>query len=192
MDSKITADIGCSHGNKWCLFFERKAMTNLDSILKNRDITLPAKFHRIKAVVFIRSHSLMRKLNHKESLAPKYWCFQIVMLEKSLESLLDSKEIKPVNPKRNQPQIVIGRTDAEVEAEALMFSPHDAKSWLTGKDPDAREDWGQEEKKAKENDMVGYHRQLNGHEFEQTPEDSERQRSLTCYSPWGSKESDMT
>ena len=110
------------------------------------------------------------------------------MLEKTLESPLDSKEIKPVNPKGNQPWIVIGRTDAE----APILWPPDVKSQLIGKDPDAEKDWSQEEKGTTEDEMVGWHHRLNGHEFEQTLGDSEGQESLVCCSPWGRKESDTT
>ena len=119
------------------------------------------------------------RLDHKERWAPKNVYFQIVVLEKILESPLDSKKIKPVNLKRNQPWIFIGRTDAE--AEAPIFWPLDAKSQLIGKDPDAGKDWGQEEKGVTENEMAGQHHWLNGHEFEQTQEVSEGQGSLACY-----------
>ena len=111
------------------------------------------------------------------------WCFQTVVLEKTLENPLNSKEIKPVNPKGNQPWIFIGRADAE--AEALILWPPDAKNWLTGKDPDAGKDWGQEEKGVIEDEMVGWHHWLNGHEFEQTPGGGEGQGSLAWCSPWG-------
>ena len=100
------------------------------------------------------------------------------MLEKTLESPLDSKEIKLVNPKGNQPWIFIGRTDAKAEAPKLW--PPDVKSWLIRKDPDAGKDWGQENKGAKENEMVGKYHQINGHEFEQIPRDSEGQGSLAA------------
>ena len=129
-------------------------------------------------------------LDHKESWAPKNVYFHIVVLEKILESPLDSKKIKPVNLKINQPWIFIGRTDAK--AEAPIFWPLDAKSQLIRKDPDAGKDWGQKEKGVTENEMAGQHHWLNGHEFEQTQEDSEGQGSLTCYSSWGHKELDMT
>jgi len=109
---------------------------------------------------------------------------------KTLESSLDSKEIKPLNPKGNQPWTFIGRTDAEVETPVLW--PPDAKSLLIGKDPDAGKDWGQEEKGTTQDEMVGWHHQLDGYEFEQAPGDGERQESLVCYSPRGSKEWDMT
>ena len=102
--------------------------------------------------------------------------------------MLDSKEIKPVNPKGNQHWIFTGRTDAEV----LILWPSDAKNWLTGKDSDVGKDWRQEEKVTTQDEMVGWYLQLNGHEFKQTPGDSEGQGSLTCYSPWGCKQSDMT
>ena len=112
-----------------------------------------------------------------------------------LESPLDSKEIKPVNPKGNQPWIFIGRTDTEAPTDGGQssnfghFWPPDAKSQLTGKDPDAGKDWGQEEKGATEDEMVEWYHRLNEHEFEQTSGDSEKQRSLAC-SPWGWKELD--
>ena len=132
----------------------------------------------------------MWELDHEEDWAPKNWCLQTVVLEKTLESPLDSKEIKPVNPKGNQPRILIGRTDTEAEVPILW--PPDAKSPLIGKDPDAGKDWGQEEKGVTEDEMVGWHHWLNGHEFEQAPGDGEGQESLVCYSPCGQKESDMT
>ena len=116
--------------------------------------------------------------------APKTWCFWTVMLDKILESPLDSKEIKPVNPKGNKIWIFIGRTDAE--AEALILWPFNVKSQLTGKDP-ARKDWTQEEKGVTEDEMVGCHHWLNGREFEQTLRDSKRQKSLESYSPRGHK-----
>ena len=132
----------------------------------------------------------MWQLDHKAGWAPKKWCFQTVVLKKTLESLLDSKEIKPANAKGYQPWILIGRTDAE--AEAPMLWPPDVKSWLVGKDLDAGKDWGQKEKGAKQDEMVGWHHRPNGHEFEKTLEDSEGQGSLACCSPWGCKELDLT
>ena len=132
----------------------------------------------------------MRELDHKEGWALKNWYFRIVVLEKSLESPLDCKEIKPVNSKGNQPWIFTGRTDAE--AEATILWPPDEKNQLTGKDPDAGKDWGQEEKEVAEGEMVGEHHQLNGHEFEQTLKDSGEQGRLACCSPWSHKEWDTT
>ena len=114
---------------------------------------------------FSSGHVWMWELDCRESWAPKYWCFWTVVLEKTLESPLDCKEIKPVNPKRNQSWIFIGRIDAD--AETLIVWPPDVKNLLIGKDPDAREDWRQEEKGTREDEMVGWHHWLNGHEFEQ-------------------------
>ena len=110
------------------------------------------------------------------------------MLEKTLESPLDCKEIKPIHPKGNQSWIFIGRVDAE----ALILWPPDVKNWLTGKDPDARKHWRQEEKRMIEDEVVGWHYRLDGHEFEQAPGIGDGQGSLACCSPWGCKESDMT
>ena len=132
----------------------------------------------------------MWELGHKEGWAPKSWCFQTVVLEKTPESPLHCKEIKPVSSKANQPWIFIGRTDAE--AEAPIFWPPDVKSQLIGKDPDSGKDWRQEEKGTTEDKIVGWHHQLNGHEFEQAPGDGQGQGRLVCCSPWGHKESDRT
>ena len=121
----------------------------------------------------------------KEGWAPKNWSLQTVVPEKIS---LDSKEIKPINPRENQPWIFIGRTDAEAEASILW--PPDANSQLIGKDPDAGKDWQQEEKGMTEHEMVGRHHWLDGHEFEQAPGVGDRQGSLACCSPWGHKELD--
>ena len=129
------------------LFLGRKAVTNLDSILKSRDITLPTKVHLVKAMVFSNSHVWMWESDYKESWAPKNWCFWTVVLEKTLESLLDCKEIQPAHPKGNQSWIFTGRTDAEPEAPILWLP--DAKNGLNGKDLDAGKDWSQEEKGTK-------------------------------------------
>ena len=131
----------------------------------------------------------MWELDHKEGWALKNWYFKNVGLQKTFESPLDSKEIKPVNPKGNQLWILIGRADAEAKVPILW--PPEVKSWLTGKDRDAAKDCRQE-KRATEDEMVGRHQQLSGHGSEQTPGDSEGQRSLVCCSPWGCKESDVT
>ena len=125
----------------------------------------------------------MWELDYKESWAPKNWCFWTVVLEKTLESPLDCKKITLVNPKGNQPWIFIGRADAE----APILWPPDAKNWLTGKDPDAGNDWRQEEKGTTEDEMVGWHHPLEGHEFEQAPGVGDGQESLVCCSPWGCK-----
>ena len=113
----------------------------------------------------------MWEVDHKESWAPKNWCFWTVVLEKTLESPLDCKEIQPVHPKGNQSWIFIGRIDAEPETPILWLP--DVKNWITGKDPDAGKDWGQKEKGMTEGEMVGWHHQLDGHGFEQTPGVSE-------------------
>ena len=132
----------------------------------------------------------MWELDHKEGWEPKNWCFWTVVLEKTLENLLGCKEIQPVHPIGNQSWIVVGRIDAEVEA-ALPWPP-DVKNWLIGKNPDARKDWRQEEKGTTEDEMVGWHHGLNGHEFEQALGVGDGQGSLARCSLWGHKESDMT
>ena len=132
----------------------------------------------------------MWELDHKEGWVPKNWYFWTVVLEKTLESLLDCKETKLVNPKGNQSWIFIGRTDAEAETPILW--PPDVKNWLIRKDPDAGKDWRQEEMRATEDELVGWHHHLNGHEFEQTWEEGEGQGILACYNPWSHKELDTT
>ena len=149
--------------------------------------------HRIKKQrqnLWFFQQSCMDMTDRKEVWALKNWCFQIVVLEKTLENSLDSKEIKPVYPKGNQPWIFTGRTD--VEAKAPILWPPDAKSQLIEEDPDAGKDWGQEEKGTTEDKMVGWHHRLNGHECEYTSGVGDGQGSLVCCSPWGHKESDMT
>ena len=138
---------------------------------------------------FPSCHKWMWELDHKESWAPKNWCFWTVVLEKTLESPLDGKQIQPVNSKGNQSWIFIERTDAEAEAPTLW--PPEVKNWLTGKDPDAGKDWVQE-KEMTEDKMVGWHHQLDGHESEQAPRVGDGQGSLACCSPWGLKESDAS
>ena len=127
---------------------------------------------------------------YKEGWVPKNCCFQIVVLEKTLESPLDSKEIKPVNPKGNQSWVLIGRIDAE--AETAILWPPDAKNWLIGKDPVAGKDWRQKEKGTTKDEMVGWHHQLDGLEFEQALGVGNGRGSLACCSPWGRKELDTT
>ena len=145
LGSKITADGDCSHEIKRRLLLGRKVMTNLDGILKSRDITLPTKVHLVKAMVFPVVMYGCESWDFEEDWAPKNWCFWTVVLEKTLESLLDWKEIKPVNPKGNQSWILIGRTDAE--AEAPIFRPPNVKNWLIWKDPDAGKYWRREKGK---------------------------------------------
>ena len=187
LGSKITADGDCSHEIKRCLLLGRKVMTNIDSILKSRDISLPTKVHLVKAMVFPSSHHVwMWELDHKESWMSKNWCFWSVVLEKTLDSPLGCKEIQPVHPKGNQSRIFIGRTD--VEGETPILWPPDAKSWLIWKDPDAGKDWGQEEKGMTEDKMVGWHHWLDGHEFEQALGIGVGQGSLLYGSSWCCKE----
>ena len=147
--SKITADGDCSHEIKTPLLLERKVMTNLDGILKSRDITLPTKVHLVKTLVFpIVMYGC--ELDFKESWVLKNWCFWTVVLEKTLESPLYCKEIQ-LNG--NQSWIFIGRTDTEIETPILW--PPDAKSWLTEKNPDAGKNWRREEKRTTKDEMVG-------------------------------------
>ena len=151
-DSKITADGDCSHEIKRCLFLGRKLMTNLDSILKSRDITLSTKVHLVKAMVFpVVMYGC--ELDYKESWALKNWCFWTAVLEKILESPLACKEVQPVHPKGNQSWIFIGSTEIETETPTLW--PPDANNQLILKDPDAGKYWRQEEKGMTEDEMVG-------------------------------------
>ena len=142
----------------------RKVMTKLDSILKSRDVNFANKGLSSQSYGFSSSHVWMWELDYKESWVLNNWCSWTVVLEKSLESPLDCKEIQPIRPKGNQSWIFIGRTDAEAETPILW--PPDMKNWLIGKDSDAGRDWRQEEKGTTEDEMVGWHHQLNGHEFE--------------------------
>ena len=164
-------------------------MTNLGSILKSRNITLPTKVCLVKAMVF-PSHVWMWELDYKESWAQKNWCLWTVVLEKTLESPLDCKEIQPAHPKGNQSWVFIGRTDVEVEIP-ILWPPH-AKSWLIGKDSDAGRDWGQEEKGTTEDEMVWRHHQFNGHGFGWTLGFGDGQRGLAFCGSWDCKESDTT
>ena len=141
---------------------------------------------------FFISHVWMWELDHKESWAPKNWCFWTLVLQKTLERPLDCKEIQLVHRKGNQSWIFTGRTDAEAEAETPKLWPSDSKNWLIWKDPDAEKDWRQEEKGMTEDEMVGWHHWLDGHEFEWALEVGDGQGSLVCCSPWGLQESDMT
>ena len=166
-----------------------KAVTNLDSILKSRDIYFLMKVRVVRAVVFpVVMYGceswIIKKAEHRRIDAFELWCWR------RLESPLDCKEIQPVNPKGNQFWIVIGRTDTEAETPILW--PPDVKNWLIWKDPVAGKDWRQEEKGTTKDEMVGWHYRLNGHEFEQAPGVGDGQGGLVCCSPWGCKESDMT
>ena len=164
-------------------------MTILDSILKSRDITLPTKVCLVKAMVF---PFVMYgcELDCEESWAPKNWCVWTVVLEKTLESPLDCKEIKSVHSEGDQSRVFFGRTDAKAETPVL-WPPH-VKSWLIGKDSDAGRDWGQEEKGTTEDEMAGWHHWLDGCESEWTLGVGDGQGGLACCSSWGCKESDTT
>ena len=162
-DSKITADGDSSHEIKRCLLLWRKIMTNLDSMLKGTDIILSTKVHLVKAKVFpvvmygCESWTI-RKAECWRIDAFELWCWRI------LDSPLDCKEIQLVHPKEDQSWVFTGRTDVETEAPILWLP--DAKNWITGKAPDAGKDWGKKEKGTTEDEMIGWHHQLNGHQFE--------------------------
>ena len=190
LGSKITVDSDCSHKIKRRLLLGRKAMINLDSILKSRDITLLTKVHIVKAmffpVVMYGCESwIIKKAEHWRIDAFELWCWRRFLrvpwtAKRSNQSIL--KEIKSL--------IFIRRTHAEAEAPILWLP--DVKNWLIGKDPDAWKDWRQEEKGTTEDETVGWHHQLDGYEFEHALGVSDGQGSLACFSPWGCKESDTT
>ena len=160
--SKITAGGECSHEIKRRLLLGRKVMTNLDGILKSRDITCQLRSFSLR-LCFSSSDAWMWELDYKESWVQKNWYFWTVVLEKTLESPLDCKEIQPVHPKGNQSWIFIGKSNIEAKTTILWLP--DLKSWLIGKDPDAGKDWRQEKKWMTEDKMVVWHHQLNRHEF---------------------------
>ena len=167
---KITAGGDCSHEIKRCSLFGRKTMTNLDSILKSRDISLPTKVRLVKAMVFPVVMYGCESWTIKKSWVPKNWCFWTVVLK--------------IQPKVNQPWIFIGRTDW-----CLSWNSNTLSTWCEEltlwKVPDARKNWRQEEKGTTENEMVGWHHQFYGHEFEQAPGVGDGQGSLACCNPWG-------
>ena len=185
--SKITADGDCSH--EMTLASRKESYDQPRQHIKKQRHFFVHKGPLSQGYGFSSGHVWMWELDYKENWTQKNWCFWTVVLEKTPESPLDCKEIKPVKPKRNQSWIFTGRTDGETKAPELW--PPDAKSWLTGKDPDAGKDWRWEEKGTTEDEMAGWHHWFNGHEFEQTQGDSEEQGSLMCCSSWGRKESDM-
>ena len=164
-------------------------MNNLVSILKSRDMTLPTKVHLVKAMVFPVVMYGCESWT-KESWVLKNWCFWTVVLEKMLESPSDCKKIQPVHSKGDHSWVFIGRTD--VEAEAPILWPPDVKNWLIWKDPDAGKDWRQEEKGTTEDETLGWHNWLNGHEFDQALGVDDGQGGLACCGSWGRKELDMT
>ena len=176
--SKITADGNCSHEIKRCLLLGRKAMTNLDSVLKSRDIILPTKVHIVKATVFPAVMCGCKSWTIKKAELQRIDAFELWCWRRPLR----------VHPKGNQPWIFIGMTDV---GAPILRTP-DAKSWLFGKDPHEGKDWRQKEKGAAEDEMVGWHHWLSGRKFEQTPGDSEGQGSLVCCNSWSRKELDTT
>ena len=161
--SKITADGDCCHEIKRHLLLGRKAMTNPDSILKNRDITWSTKVSPVKAMVFLVVMYWCESWTIKKAECRRTDAFEL-WYWKRLESPLDCKEIQPVNPKGNQSWIFIRRIDAEAETPILW--PPDGKNWLLGKDPDAGKDWRWEEKGPIEDEMIGWHHWHDGHKFE--------------------------
>ena len=188
LGSKITEDDDCSHEIKRCLLLGRKAMTNLDSILKSRDIALPTKVHLVKAMVFpVIMYGY--NLDYKESWAPKNWCFLTVVLEKTLESPLDCKEIKPFNPKEISPEYSWKNWCWSWNSNTLTTWCEELTHW---KRPWSCEILKAEGEGTTEIEMVGWYHRFDGHEFEQALGVGEGQRSLVCYSPWGHKELDTT
>ena len=167
--------------NKTCLLLERKAMTNLDSILKSRAITLPTKIHLVKAMVLPVVMYGYESWTIKKAEQLKNWCFWTMVLQKALESPLDCKEIQPVHSIGDQSWVFIGRSD--VEAENPILWPPYVKNWLIWKDPDTGKDWVQEEKGMTEDEMVGWYHQLNGHGLGWTLEVGDGQGGLACCSP---------
>ena len=178
---KITADGDSSHEIKMLAPWNKSYDQPRQHIKKQR-YYFANKSPPSQSYGFSSSHVWMWELDHKESWALKNWCFWTVTLEKTLESPLDCK-IKPVNYKANQSQIFIGRTGSE--AEAPIFWPSDGKNWFIGKDPGAGKDWGQEEKRTTEDEMVGWHHWLNGHGFAWTPGVGDEQGGLACCGSWG-------
>ena len=187
--SKITADGDCSHEIKRRLLLGRKAMTNLDSILKSKDVTLPTKVHIVKAMDFTVVMLWMWELDHKEGWTLKNWYFSNCGVGEDSWESFGQKKIQPVNPKGHKSLIFTGRTD--IEAPILLWQIQRGNSLekilMLG-----RIDWGLEEKGTTEDEMVGWHHEFNGHEFNLTLGDSEGQGSLACCSSWDCKELDPT
>ena len=183
LGSKIIADGKCSHEIK------RRTHKSYDKprqCIKKQRHYFADKGPYSQSYGFSSSHVWKWDLDYEESWALKNWCFWTVVLEKTLKSPLNCKEIQPVHPKGKQSWIFIGRTDAEVEA--LILWPPDVKNWFIGKDPDVGKHWRQEEKGMTEDEVVGWHRWVYGNEFEKTLGDSDGWGSLACCSPWAHKE----
>ena len=185
LGSKITADGDCSHEIKRCLLLRRKAMTNLNSLLKSRDI-LPTKVHLVKVMIFsvvmygCESWTI-KTAEHWRIDAFELWCWRRLLRVPWTSRRSNWSILKEISPECSLEGLML-------EAEALILWPSDAKSQLIRKDPDAGKDWGQEDKMATEDEKFGWHHHLSGHEFEQTPADSEGQWSLACCNLWGRKE----
>ena len=176
LGSKITADGDCSHEIKRCLLLWRKAMTNLDSILKSRAITWPTKVHLVKGMVFpVVMYGCecwtIKKTEGQRIDAFEMWCWRRLMRVPWTEKRSKQSILKEINP--------------EYSLEGLMLK---LKNWLIGKDPEAAKDWRQEEKRMTEGEIIRWHHRLNGHEFEQAPGIGDGQGSLACCSPCGRKE----
>ena len=179
--SKITTDGDCGHEIKRYLRLGRKSFDKPRQHIKKKRYYIVNKASQ--SYGFSSSHVWMWELGHKEGWVLKYWCFSTVLLEKTLESPLDGREIQPVPPKGDQPWIFMRRTDTEAEAPILW--PLDEKSERIRKDPEAGKGWRQEERGKTEDKIVGWCHQLNVHEFEQALGDGEGHGSLVCYSSWG-------
>ena len=190
LGSKITADGDCSHEIKRRFLLGRNVMTNLDKILKKQRYHFANKGPSSQGYGLSCGHVWMWELDCEEGWTQKNWCFWTVMLEKTLESALDSKDIQPVQSEGDQPWDFFGGNDTKAETPVL-WTPH-VKSWLIGKDSDAGRDWGQEEKGTTEVEMAGWHHQLDGRESEWTPGDGDGPGGLACCDWWGHKESDTT
>ena len=198
LGSKTTVDGECSHKIKRRLLFGRKAMTSLESLSETSETSTGTKQRHhfadkglsSQGYCFSGSHVWIWDLDYKESWALKNWCFWSIVLEKTLESPLDCKEIQTVHPKGNQSWIFIGRADVEAETPTLW--PPDVKNWLIWKDPDVVKDWRLEEKGTTEDEMIGWHHWLNGHEFGWAPGVGVGQGGLAWCSSWVCKESDTT
>ena len=190
LGSKITADGDCSHEVERWLLLGRKAMTYLDSMLKSRDITLPTKVHQVKAMVFpvvmygCESWTI-KKAGHQRIDAFELWGWRrFLRVPWTVKRSNQSDQISQTAPKENQSWIFTGRTDVEAEAPILWLL--DVKNWLIGKDPDAEKDWRKEEKGTTRDEMIGWHHQFDGREFEKAP-GVHGQGSLACCSLWVAK-----
>ena len=187
--SKITADGDCSHEIKRCLLLGRKVITNLDNILKSTDITLSTKVYLVKAVVFpivmygCESWTI-KKAECWRTDAFELWCWSRLLRVPLTARRSNQSILKEISPGCSLEGLMLKLTP--------ILWPPDVKNWLTGKDPDAGKDSGLEDKGTTEDEMIGWHHRLNGHEFDQIPGDSEGQKGLACCSSWGHKESDMT